>query len=171
MRTPRWSSHKWGPNRGAGQAVAGRDQWSFGCRVRPVACLPLPSVADARTGHRDFERRTRPGGALCNGTRRPFLHGPPGPPRRRCHRHWGVDTGSSTSAGNNVGGSDALGTMLATSWGMRPSATPKLWRQPSALAATCVLESGCQNVGGSGSIAGAFQMTSATYTAMIKRPG
>ena len=38
---------------------------------------------------------------------------------------------------------------------------------PSALAATCVIESGCQNVAGSGTVAGAFQMTASTYTAMI----
>ena len=38
---------------------------------------------------------------------------------------------------------------------------------PSALAATCVVESGCQNVSGYGTVAGAFQMTASTYTAMI----
>jgi hypothetical protein len=37
----------------------------------------------------------------------------------------------------------------------------------SALAATCVVESGCENLAGTGSIAGAFQMTSATYESSI----
>jgi type II secretory pathway pseudopilin PulG len=84
------------------------------------------------------------------------------------------DTGSGTGTGigtaSNVGGSDPLNTMLATSWGgAAVSNAEALGVNPSALAATCVLESGCQNVGGSGSITGAFQMTSATYTAMINQ--
>jgi hypothetical protein len=80
----------------------------------------------------------------------------------------GVDTGTGT--GSNVSSSDALDTMLATSWGSAAVGNAEaLGVNPSALAATCVLESGCQNVGGSGSITGAFQMTSATYTAMINQ--
>ena len=35
------------------------------------------------------------------------------------------------------------------------------------LAATCVAESGCQNVAGTGTIAGAFQMSASTYTSML----
>ena len=40
---------------------------------------------------------------------------------------------------------------------------------PTALAATCVMESGCQNTpaGGTGSASGAFQMINSTYTADI----
>ena len=72
------------------------------------------------------------------------------------------------SGGGNVGDSDALTTMLGTSWGSSAvSSADALGINPSALAATCVLESGCQNVGGSGTVAGAFQMTASTYTAMI----
>lgn len=74
----------------------------------------------------------------------------------------------SGGTGGNTGGSDALNTLLAQSWGNSAIASADaLGVNPSALAATCVLESGCQNVGGSGTIAGAFQMSASTYTAMI----
>ena len=72
------------------------------------------------------------------------------------------------TGGGNTGSSDALNTMLGTSWGgAAVDNATALGVNPSALAATCVLESGCQNVGGSGTVAGAFQMTASTYTAMI----
>ena len=72
------------------------------------------------------------------------------------------------TGGGNVGGNDPLNTMLGTSWGAAAvSNATDMGVNPSALAATCVLESGCQNVGGSGTVAGAFQMTASTYTAMI----
>jgi hypothetical protein len=58
--------------------------------------------------------------------------------------------------------------MMGTAWGNTAVANSEaLGVNPSALAATCVLESGCQNIGGSGTVAGAFQMTASTYTAMI----
>ena len=45
----------------------------------------------------------------------------------------------------------ALNTMLGTSWGAQATADAQsLGVNASALAATCVIESGCQNVGGSG---------------------
>jgi hypothetical protein len=76
--------------------------------------------------------------------------------------------GTGGTGGGNVGSSDALSTMLGTSWGgSAVSNATALGVNPSALAATCVLESGCQNVGGAGTVAGAFQMTASTYTAMI----
>jgi hypothetical protein len=76
--------------------------------------------------------------------------------------------GTDGTGGGNVGSSDALSTMLGTPWGgSAVSNATALGVNPSALAATCVLESGCQNVGGSGTVAGAFQMTASTYTAMI----
>ena len=76
--------------------------------------------------------------------------------------------GGGTGGGGNVGSSDALNTMMGTTWGNTAVANAEaLGVNPSALAATCVLESGCQNVGGSGTVAGAFQMTASTYTAMI----
>ena len=77
-------------------------------------------------------------------------------------------TGGGTGGGGNVGTSDALNTMMGTTWGNTAVANAEsVGVNPSALAATCVLESGCQNVGGSGTVAGAFQMTASTYTAMI----
>jgi hypothetical protein len=76
--------------------------------------------------------------------------------------------GSGGGTGGNVGSSDALSVMMGTPWGISAvSNATDLGVNPSALAATCVLESGCQNVGGSGTVAGAFQMTASTYTAMI----
>jgi hypothetical protein len=63
----------------------------------------------------------------------------------------------------------ALDTMLSTSWG--PTAADNataLGVNPAALAATCVLESGCQaNPGGSGTISGAFQMSNGTYAQTV----
>ncbi len=81
----------------------------------------------------------------------------------------GGGTGGGTGGtGGDVGNSDALGTMLGTSWGSAAVENANaLGINPSALAATCVIESGCQNVAGSGTVAGAFQMTASTYTAMI----
>jgi hypothetical protein len=80
----------------------------------------------------------------------------------------GAAIGGTGSSGGNVGDSDALNTMLGTSFGTAAvNAANTIGVNPSALAATCVLESGCQNVGGSGSVAGAFQMTASTYTSMI----
>jgi hypothetical protein len=73
------------------------------------------------------------------------------------------------AGGSAVGNSTALGTMLGTSWGAAVVANAQaLGVNPSALAATCVLESGCQNVGGSGTISGVFQMSDSTYTAALQ---
>ena len=80
----------------------------------------------------------------------------------------GGSGGGGSSGGGNIGSSDSLSTMLGTSWGAAAVANAQaLGVNPSALAATCVVESGCQNVAGSGTVAGAFQMTASTYTAMI----
>ena len=77
-------------------------------------------------------------------------------------------TGGSSGSGG-TGSSDALTTMLGTSWGATAAANAQaLGVNASALAATCVVESGCQNVAGSGSVAGAFQMTTSTYNAMLQ---
>jgi len=80
----------------------------------------------------------------------------------------GSGGGGSSGGGGIVASSDALSTMLGTPWGAAAVANAQaLGVNPSALAATCVVESNCQNVGGSGTIAGAFQMSASTYTAMI----
>jgi len=82
--------------------------------------------------------------------------------------------GSTGTGGAEAGGtgtstdSSALDTMLATSWGTSAQQSSEaLGVNASALAATCVLESGCQNVGGTGTITGAFQMTAATYQSSL----
>ena len=83
------------------------------------------------------------------------------------------DTGGST--GSPVGGtggggdnSDALTLMSDQSWGAAAAQNAQALNVSSgALAATCDIESNCQNVGGSGSITGAFQMSASTYTSMI----
>jgi hypothetical protein len=79
------------------------------------------------------------------------------------------NNGSGSGGGGPAGDSTALGTMMGQSWGALAAANAHaLGVNASALAATCVVESGCQNVGGSGSVAGAFQMTASTYTSMIQ---
>jgi len=66
--------------------------------------------------------------------------------------------------------STALGTMLATSWGQTAADNATaLGVNPTALAATCVLESNCQaNPGGTGTISGAFQMTNGTFAQTVQ---
>lgn len=77
----------------------------------------------------------------------------------------GTGTGAGTSSGS---GSSAISTMLAQGWGPAASANAAaMGVNPSALAATCVVESGCQNVTGTGTVAGAFQMKASTYTASL----
>ena len=72
----------------------------------------------------------------------------------------GTGTGTSTSAGS----SDALDTMLGQSWGAQAvSEAEAVGVNPSALAATCVAESGCTNAGTNGTATGAFQMQPAAY--------
>ncbi|HKN30791.1 MAG TPA: hypothetical protein VJY34_24135 [Roseiarcus sp.] len=75
--------------------------------------------------------------------------------------------GSSVSSG---GSGDAYNTMMAQDWGSQAEAAASaMGVSATALAATCVMESNCQNVGSGsgGSAAGAFQMINSTYTADI----
>ena len=91
--------------------------------------------------------------------------------------HGSVDTGAggsdgSTSAGSgsSSGGGDAYNTMMSQSWGSAAAnAAGAMGVSATALAATCAMESNCQNVGasGGGSASGAFQMIGSTYTADI----
>lgn len=62
-----------------------------------------------------------------------------------------------------------LGTMLGQSWGQTAADNATaLGVNPTALAAACVLESGCSaNVGGTGTISGAFQMSNGTYAQTV----
>ncbi len=77
----------------------------------------------------------------------------------------GTGTGGSGSSGSgSTSGSDALNTLLQQSWGPTAvSEAESVGVNPSAVAATCVVESGCQNVSGSGLAQGAFQMQPAAF--------
>ncbi|WP_425376091.1 hypothetical protein [Roseiarcus fermentans] len=81
------------------------------------------------------------------------------------------DGGSGSGGSGSTGGSgDAYNTMMAQDWGSQAAdAAAAMGVSATALAATCVMESNCQNVGAaSGSSAtGAFQMINSTYTADI----
>ena len=73
-------------------------------------------------------------------------------------------TGGTGGTGGNTGGSTALNTMENTNWGLQAIQNAQsLGVNPSALAATCVLESGCQNVSGGSGAQGVFQMYPAAY--------
>ena len=79
----------------------------------------------------------------------------------------GGSSGGSVSSG---GSGDVYNTMMAQDWGSQAAnAASAMGVSATALAATCAMESNCQNVGaGSGSsAAGAFQMINSTYTADI----
>lgn len=72
----------------------------------------------------------------------------------------------TTTAGTSD--SDALETLYQQSWGYAAAQNAEaLGVNPSALAATCVVESGCQNLytaGNGSTITGAFQMSNGTYS-------
>jgi hypothetical protein len=73
----------------------------------------------------------------------------------------GTDTGTG---GTSAGSSDALNTLLAQPWGAEAvSEAEAVGVNPSALAATCVAESGCTNAGTNGTATGAFQMQPAAF--------
>ena len=83
---------------------------------------------------------------------------------------------SSSTVGTAVVSSSAtpddgttLGRMMARPWGQTAASNATaLGVNPTALAATCVLESGCSaNVGGTGTISGAFQMSNGTYAETV----
>ncbi len=78
-------------------------------------------------------------------------------------------SGSASSSGGS-GSGDAYNMMMAQDWGSQAAdAAAAMGVSATALAATCAMESNCQNVGAaSGSSAtGAFQMINSTYTADI----
>ncbi len=83
----------------------------------------------------------------------------------------GGDGSTSAGGGSTAGSGDAYNAMMAQSWGSSAaSAAGAIGVSATALAATCEMESNCQNVGSSGgsSATGAFQMISSTYNADIK---
>jgi len=72
--------------------------------------------------------------------------------------------------GGAGGDSATLSTMTSQSWGAAAAQNAEaLGVSSSALAATCVLESNCRsNVGGTGTISGAFQMSDGTYAQTVR---
>ncbi len=80
----------------------------------------------------------------------------------------GGSTGGSVSSG---GSGDAYNTMMAQDWGSQAAdAASAMGVSATALAATCAMESNCQNVGSTTNVSnasGAFQMINSTYTADI----
>src|SRR5580693_10456030 len=82
----------------------------------------------------------------------------------------GGDGSTSAGSGSSGGSGDVYNTMMGQSWGSAAAnAAGAMGVSATALAATCVMESNCQNVGASrgGSASGAFQMINSTYTADI----
>src|ERR1700734_2706764 len=82
----------------------------------------------------------------------------------------GGDGSTSADSGSSDGSGDAYNTMMGQSWGSAAAnAAGAMGVSATALAATCAMESNCQNVGasGGGSASGAFQMINSTYTADI----
>src|SRR5208337_2347683 len=81
----------------------------------------------------------------------------------------GSGSGGSSSGSVSTGGSgDAYNTMMAQDWGSQAAdAASAMGVSATALAATCAMESNCQNVGSASgsSAAGGFQMINSTYTA------
>ena len=79
-------------------------------------------------------------------------------------------TNTSSGGGSTAGSGDAYNSMMSQSWGSSAAnAAGAMGVSATALAATCAMESNCQNVGSSGgsSATGAFQMISSTYNADI----
>lgn len=112
--------------------------------INPGAPNPLPIAGAAPSGGNETGNGGDGGGDAGNGS---------------------GDAGDGTGVGGsgNVGSSTALATMLATTWGATAVVNAQtVGVNPSALAATCVLESGCQNAGGSGA-QGVFQMYPAAF--------
>lgn len=82
-----------------------------------------------------------------------------------------IGAGGGASSG---GATASLGTMEAQSWGQQAADNATgLGVNPNAVAATCVLESGCQNVSAraGSTVNGAFQMTDGTYQAAMRAAG
>ena len=77
----------------------------------------------------------------------------------------GSGTGTGTDGSTSASSSDVLETMLAQSWGTSAIADAQaLGLNPSALAATCVIESGCgADVGDGTGAQGVFQMYPAAF--------
>ena len=73
-------------------------------------------------------------------------------------------SGAGGTGGGDLGDSDALSTLLGTSWGATAIGNAAaLGVNPSALAATCVLKSGCSQPAAGSGAQGVFQMFPAAF--------
>ena len=82
-----------------------------------------------------------------------------------------ADPGLGGGGGGTGGGTAVDATLDSRSWGALAAANATvLGVNPTAIAATCMLESGCQSLGalGGSTVSGAFQMTDSTYRADIR---
>ena len=73
--------------------------------------------------------------------------------------------------GGSYGGTPVDDVMLGRSWGaLAAQNATAIGVNPTAIASTCVLESGCQNLAAvrGGTVSGAYQMTNDTYLADIR---
>lgn len=77
----------------------------------------------------------------------------------------------ATDGGQSGGGGEAMQTMLSRSWGAAAQANvEQMGVNAAAVAATCMLESGCNtNAATHGGISGTFQMLNTTYAADIRK--
>jgi len=111
-----------------------------------VPLLPIPT----------YEEVGLPSFTMPSGTPRTTDPNTPSSPK---------DPGGGSGDGSD---STAMTTMMSRSWGAAAEANAQsLGVNGVALAATCAIESNCQNLGGAGSVSGAFQMKDATYTAAM----
>jgi hypothetical protein len=78
-------------------------------------------------------------------------------------------TSSTSTSTTSTDGNSVLAQMTSQSWGQQAASNAMaLGVNPTALAATCVMESNCSsNVGGTGTISGAFQMSNGTYAQTV----
>lgn len=89
----------------------------------------------------------------------------------------GSGAGASENPDGANGGSTSMDlsgasydTLMSRSWGpAAANVSTTMGVNPVALASTCVAESGCKDVAGSGTITGAFQMMNATYSASMAK--
>lgn len=82
----------------------------------------------------------------------------------------GGGTGTTSGGTTSTTASTGLSVMEAQSWGYAAAQNASaLGVNPNALAATCVIESQCMNLTGTGTVAGAFQMTTATYQSSLAK--
>jgi hypothetical protein len=106
------------------------------------------------------------------GTPNPFPSSPAGGPSSDPSSGSGTTSGGSGSDGSGSG-SAVLSTLLAQPFGIGAvNAAAQLGVSGTAIAATCVMESGCSaSTGANGTISGTFQMKDSTYLQMVQEVG